>query len=413
MLRVRKAGFPASPFTGGFDHTGEKVGSSGRKSIRGGIYAHPEHLNDGIEWSKTNNQQRNSIKIGAMFSEAETHVQGVEPAGMNEDQLLQWCNQVEETWAVGTRYWTAEVYGFGRHIREYAYYPAHLPLLINTDHGISMADEPGKTDLESKAPVQFCFSARRANAWRKLSNKPCYVMYSPFVFYRRSNRVAQAKHAAGTLAFPAHTTPDIDDETDYEQYSQQLKALPEALQPVSVCLHYHDINKGLHKIFMKHGFPVYSAGHPQDYRFTQRFYEILRQFRYSTSNLVMSCLFYSVEMGIPHFLYGSKPLFVNKGDTNLATGKYDPENQFPRMRQVVKMFEGIHAHITGEQRKLVTEELGLREGMSRLRMAVLLRYLYYKHSDDRQARLVRRCAAGPLGIVAFVKRKIATLATKA
>ena len=32
-------------------------------------------------------------------------------------------------------YWTSELYGFGKYIRQYGYYPEELPLMIFTDHG--------------------------------------------------------------------------------------------------------------------------------------------------------------------------------------------------------------------------------------------------------------------------------------
>ena len=201
-------------------------------------------------------------------------------------------------------YWPAEVYGFGKQIRRFAGYPMKLPLCINTDHGVGL-DSILKTEIMCDAPVQFYHAPENVDAWRKQFKKPCYVLHSPFVFYRKKNKISQSENSKGTLAYATHTTEEVDDISNVELYITDLKALPGEYHPVSICLHYHDINKGLHKTFLKHGFRVFTAGHPYDYNFIKNFYNILKDFKYTTSNMVMSCLYYSVEMGIPCLLYTS------------------------------------------------------------------------------------------------------------
>lgn len=329
--------------------------------------------------------------------------------GMSEEELITLCNAIEHKPVAKVLYWTSEIYGFGKHIRDYGFYPMHLPLYVNTDHGISSSEIPAKLELESTAPVQLYHSARRVQEWKKISHKPCYVMFSPFAFYRRKNNIKQSPEAKGTLAYPAHTTSEIDDHSNIELYIEQLKALPDEFQPVSVSLHYHDINKGQHKIFLKHNIPVYTAGNPYDYRFTERFYEIIKNFKYTTSNTVMSCLFYSVEMGIPHFFYGNKPAYFNKSDRNLNIGIYDPESQFPVMREIYDLFKGPQTTITSQQRRIVERKLGLNDGISRVKMALLLRSLYYKYSNDKKIRTIRFYLDNPFRVIGFFKRRLADI----
>lgn len=326
--------------------------------------------------------------------------------GMTEEELIHLCTNIEQNASFQVPYWTAEIYGFGKHIREYGFYPLELPLFINTDHGISLHEFPLKSELESSAPIQFYHSTRRVRDWKKVSEKPCYVMFSPFVFYRRNNNIKQAPDAKGTLAYPAHTTPLIDDHSDIELYIQQLKTLPEEYQPVSVCLHYHDINKGQHKLFLRHNIPVFTAGNPHDYRFTERFYEIIKNFKYTTSNLVMSCLFYSVEMDIPHFLYGNRPEYINKGDSNLKEGKYEPDKMSKVLQYAINLFTGMPNHISSEQKGFVEKELGVNDGVSRMKMAFLLRYLYYKYGDDKKIRTFKFYLNNPFKVIGFLKRKL-------
>jgi FkbM family methyltransferase len=268
-------------------------------------------------------------------------------------------------------YWSAEVYSFGKYIRAYGRYPLRFPLYIGTDHGVANTDIIYETEIRSDAPVQFYHGPDIVAQWRKRFTKPCYILYSPFVFYRKQNKIEKSAEAKGTLVYAAHTTPDIDDTADMDKYIANLKALPQQYHPISICLHYHDVNKGLHKLFLNKGFRVFCAGSPFSYSFAKNFYEILRHHKYSSSNMVMSCLFYSVEMGIPHFIYGNPPAFVNKGDINLEVGDYDVMG-IPKLKRVGQMFQGPFDTLTKEQVEFVHHELGITKGISRNKMSFIL-----------------------------------------
>lgn len=293
---------------------------------------------------------------------------------MEEQELVELCKAkphktfLSFPWV----FWTAETYSFGKYIRGYGHYPRFLPLCVYTDHGPGRHDYMFKHDLESGAPCQLFHAPVSAKLWREVSDKPCHVFYSPFVFYRRKNRIERSPDARGTIAFPAHTTEAIDDVSNIEIYIKQLLELPEEFQPVSVCLHMHDINKGQHKVFLKHKIPVYTAGNSNDDRFCERFYDILRNHSYATSNMVGSCLYYSVEMGIPFSIYGNKQKFINRGDPNVTMGEYDPYEKSPSVKRLYEMFYGLRTVITKEQRDIVETDLGLRDGISRSKMAYVL-----------------------------------------
>jgi len=291
--------------------------------------------------------------------------------GLTEDEILRRCSSESLICAPKPGYWTAEIYSFGKYLREYGYYPEWLPLYVSTDHGPAVIDEPLKTELDCDAPVQFYHSPRLVESWKKISTKPCYTILSPFVFYRRTRKITQNIDAKGTLAYPAHTTPNIDDEANYEIYIEQLMSLPKEFHPIAVQLHYHDIRKERHKLFLKYKIPVYTAGHNADYRFAERFYEILRQFKYTTSNMVSSSLFYSVEMGIPHSIYGIEPAYNNKSDIDFEKGKINLF-KYSNYRKIYDLFKGIHYEINDDQKKIVEQELGINDGIGRLQMSFIL-----------------------------------------
>jgi len=303
--------------------------------------------------------------------------------GFDEKTLIELCDEKYvhngySTW----KYWPAEIYSFGKHIRRYGFYLPVLPLNIYTDHGAGkITTEPALHEIESEAYCQFYHSPLIKENWRNFSSKPGYVLYSPFVFYRKTHKTEKAPDAKGTLAFFAHSTPAIENASNVEEYIEQLKNLPEEFQPVSISLHMHDINNETYKIFIKHGVPVYTSGHVCDYRFAERFYNILRNFKYTTSPIIGSYTYYSVEMGIPFSIYGNQPKFINKSDPNVKAGEYNYYDEYAEYRIIYDMFHDLQKEITPEQKELVERDLGLKEGISRFKMAKILYISYLKQGN--------------------------------
>ena len=294
----------------------------------------------------------------------------VELLGMSEEKLVELCDG-------GFRpklkfFWTTEVYGFGKYMRKYGYYPKFLPLAIFNEHGVgSLFVKPWHYELESLAPVMFYHSPDSVRIWNKFSNKPCYVLYSPFVFYRRSNKIIQNKKAVGTIVFPVHTIPSIGEISDTQKYINQLKKLPKKFHPISVCLHFQDVRIGRHKIYLKNNISVYTAGDNPNF-FIERFYDILKKFKYASSNQVSSCLFYAVEAGIPFFIHGSRPELINKSNPAVSLGRYNSYKGHKYYQMLHELFSDLECRITKKKRKIIERNLGIYDGVSRKKMAYIL-----------------------------------------
>ncbi|WP_027187367.1 hypothetical protein [Desulfovibrio cuneatus] len=276
-------------------------------------------------------------------------------------------------------YWTAEVYSFGVHMRDFAFYPSFLPLYCYTDHGAGALqyDTILPHELTHDAPVQFYHSPDAVDLFKTVSDKPCHCMYSPFVWYRRKNNITQSPVAKGTLVFPPHSTTDVLLQDGYiERYIEHLKGFPEHLQPVCVCLHMHDINNGQYKLFLQNNIPVYTAGNGTDIRFAERWYDIVRHFAYTSSSGVGSSTYYSIEMGIPFFISGEPVTLVNTGNVNLPLG----ELKDSQILQETHIFFTRNGHeITPEKKHYVEKHLGLYNSISRVHMAKILYAAYCKH----------------------------------
>lgn len=301
-----------------------------------------------------------------------------EAIDQRDKELRELCTTIERRFKlIWSPYWTAEIYGFGLQLSRYGFYPYCLPLCVYTDHGPGYYNEIPKHELESDAPVQLYHSPVSLELWRKASKKRAYCMFSPTVYYRRRKKIKQSPDAKGTIIFPAHSTPSIDDLSGYKKYIQQLKRLPVSFHPMTVCMHMHDIKKGLHLSFLNAGFEVVSAGNGEvDQRFIERLYNILKQYKYGTSNILGSYMFYSIEMGIPFFLYGSEPSWHNHSDENVKKGQYAPweDSGYRKTAKLFtyELFYGQCPEITNEQRVYVHRHLGLDDGISRIKMAWVL-----------------------------------------
>lgn len=282
--------------------------------------------------------------------------------GYGVDKLLRLCSaRGLNTGMARWVNWPVEVYSFGRHIREYAHYPAYLPLHVYSDHGAGpyWCNMP-PNELNSGAYCQFYHSPENVKEFRKLSSRPCYTMLSPFVYYRRSRGVEKAPDARGTLVFHSHSTPGYEVDTEMESYQRMLRELPEKYKPICISMHMHDIQKGRHEEFIRNGFPVYTAGNASDYRFAERFYEVLRHFRYATSNSIGSYTFYAVEMGIPFFLAGTPPELFNHSDPNCPPGAIDIEHN-RKYQAMCRLFEARNDQVTPEQKAFVEYHLGIHD----------------------------------------------------
>lgn len=291
--------------------------------------------------------------------------------GYSEEKLFKLCNKRIKRGIAKWIYWPSEVYSFGKHFRNYGFYPSILPLYIYSDHGVAVDTKVYPHELENDAQAMLVYNEEKLVNYKKKSNKPCYKSIAPFAWYRKNKKIKVLKNAKGTLAFPSHSTPDIECEFDIKKYVEELMALPEEMQPVCVCLHMHDINKGQGKLFLEHGIPVYTAGSAFDVRFAQRYYDILKHFKYSTSNLIGSYTYYCVEMGIPFSLYGVGSKYTNNSDENIEKGDYNFEESDDYI-SANKIFEGINKTISPAQKEHVEFFLGGKDYISRLKMTKIL-----------------------------------------
>lgn len=261
-------------------------------------------------------------------------------------------------------------YGLDTLIRDYAGLPSNVPLLCHFDHGWSPLTEA--YDLITEEPLMLVMSRRRLQAWNKVSSIPAAIIGSPFVHYRKSRKIEKDVAASGTIAFPAHSTQLTEAVFDIDKYCKQLLSLPIEYQPITICIHFHDLARKKDEIYKKYGFKIVTAGPPivRGFEFVQKFYDNLRNYKYATSNQVGTYSFYAVEMGIPFFIYGEPAVLENQKE------KSSPDSSsytdYPMGVFATKIFQGPTQVISEEQKNFVEEELGVHDCLSGIELRELL-----------------------------------------
>lgn len=263
-------------------------------------------------------------------------------------------------------------YGTAKLLRKYARYPFWLPFPFNVQHGWYARTEPRPSDLRRNTPLMLVYTQRHKDAWDEVSDIPCAVCGAPFVHYRRMKNIRQSDDATGTIAFPEHSGTTVLAQFDREKYCNDLLSLPEKFHPIRVCLHHDDIRRGGDAVYKNFGIPILTAGHRHDAEFVDRFYDILRLARFTTSNSASTITLYSVEMGIPFFVYGDRPdLYDPVAEERIGSS----EKESARSHFVFDNLDDVA--IRTEHKEFAHRETGLNESLSpkelrRLCMRMLL-----------------------------------------
>lgn len=171
----------------------------------------------------------------------------------------------------------------------------------------------------------FLNSKLRCMLLKKIYGIEAICIGNPFMELRRKKSIEKDENAKGTILFPVHSTDLIKVKLNWIKYIEKVKSLPDEYQPISVCLYFKEILNGVDEIFLKEGISVYCAGHYYDPEFFMKFYNILKKFKYSSSNSFGSYALYSIEMGIPFFLFSDNDTikFDNVGgDNQVPRGVY-------------------------------------------------------------------------------------------
>lgn len=244
--------------------------------------------------------------------------------------------------------------------------PKHIDIDAFPFHSIFMLDyEYGNPYFYKKCPILTNRKSQMDYLINNLSLSPEQVFCTGGLFpmYRRLKGIEKSEKAKGILICPFHSTQGATIITDYKKLIDKLNDLPERFKPINICMYWKDIMLGYHQLFLDNGFKVYTAGHFNDPDFVDNFYEILRHHNYSASNSeTTNTSIYSLEMGIPAFIYGNETYLNFKITDNW--NNTDIQNYYAYLEKSVDEYQKIipkypNVEITDSIEKMIYEKCGL------------------------------------------------------
>lgn len=200
----------------------------------------------------------------------------------------------------------ATFYGADKIMRLYSGFPRFLPLPVSIQHGWTLAASPAHA-LE-EAPENWYWSlATEQNFRRTYPKVTTRTVGSPFLYLLKllTYTLLPPDAQRGSIVFPAHSAPRITMTCNFDEYADMLAELPEAYQPITVCLYYSDLARGLAAPFLRKGFQVVSNGASRyDPDFLWNFVRNTHGKRFAFSNQMTSALLFATAMGLTSYFWG-------------------------------------------------------------------------------------------------------------
>lgn len=315
-----------------------------------------------------------------------------------QEKLAQRC--AERPLTGGEIHAPNDYYGHASVLKRYAGLPDWYAIKGVLEHGVVLSDRMWDADRDAPLPVAFSPSAWRAEVVQRLSGKPAHPIGFGFLYAMRlvENAIPfPAQNAKGTLAFPCHSTHTIQARYDCAEYAEMLANLPAEQQPVTVCLYWKNFEHQEQRFYKECGLPVVTAGHMFDRDFMLRLYDLLRRFRYATSNVVGTHILQAVAAGCRFFYAGHQNVDWSVPQAEqVNTDAGSPAFQW-RERESWRLFQSPVTEITAEQRAFVDELIGTQHVLAPAALRSLL--LSQEWSDKFAA----------AGLSPFAQRRLAKL----
>lgn len=302
--------------------------------------------------------------------------------GMTDTELETAC-RVDSKGASIWHNWTSEIYSFGKCFRYMASYPDIFPLFVGADHGVGLEANLYVNELDSNVKTYFTWHPIKERRYKSIKKPQVIQIPHPWIFYRKALTITRSDKLKGTLVFFTHQTLGVKWEGhDTEEYFAQLRKLPDKFQPVVLCLHMHDVNTGLHKELRSHGFPIVTAGNTSSINFVDRFYNLIKDYSYATSQVWGSQVAYCVELGIPYFFLGEKPELINICDKNFPIGlvpEYRDDYHRDYLIQAHMLFNEPVDNVTDEQCEFIESLLGIDSRITSRQVSLILWREFFRH----------------------------------
>ncbi len=280
-------------------------------------------------------------------------------------------------------YDNSEIYSFGRIIKTYGFYPRWLPMPVLSDHSGPNFQEYLFWSEKSLYKVDFfTHTIEKAKLYTDTQRGRGFVMYPPFLwYYKRKKSYFDSLKREYITFIPQHSVPDqvikdylkngfdsVSTAADFEIEALILEMLKFKAtgEKIRICLHVHDINRGLHKLFINRGIEVVTAGNSLDDCFVDRFLNILFTSKYMVGNELSTSFLYSTLFDIPYIFSSSVRIL-------------EPRDRYDKLI-LDKMINSNLTNLSSEIKEIVALFFNERVAMSRFQTSlVLYRNLFRFH----------------------------------
>lgn len=239
------------------------------------------------------------------------------PLLYQQDDLASLCAERPLEW--GEYAPMNEFHGNASVLKRYMGLPEGRPLAFAIEHAIPYDLEKAYDyDAHCGLPLFLAVNETSLALYRKsgLNARAAGFTYLyALELFKREHRAFPRGERRGTLVFPDKSTLLMNTDFDRAAFARRLRELPEAFQPVVVCIYWKDYVRGTHVPFEEAGLPLVSCGHLQDPLFPFRLHDLCRRFRYACANDIAGSFVLSILSGCHFFhLPGGPIVMVKNGE---------------------------------------------------------------------------------------------------
>lgn len=187
-------------------------------------------------------------------------------------------------------------YGTADIVKRWAGTPRDRPLMIALPHGAEYDAIRFFTPYELVPVVATC-RARWSPCYATTPVGRLWHIASPYVHVVAIAGGQDMVDRNGSIYFPTHSTSEVIIDHDADEAIERLRQLPDCYHPVTVCIYWADVLRGIHRSYLKAGFAVASAGHSWDPLFLYRLHRICLRHRFALHHHLGSAIAFSIKSG--------------------------------------------------------------------------------------------------------------------
>ena len=235
------------------------------------------------------------------------------------------------------------------------------------EHGLYFGEFVIEDDCKAKGlNTIYTFGEYRVNALRKSEIEKlrqikivpigAYILNAKNFHTADKRRQIKQKYGNILLAFPYHTSPELDTDFDAQAFINEIKKVKEtySYDTVFVSIFWLDIVNENYRMYEKEGFVIVCSGVRNDPYFLSRQRDLIQLSDMTMSNDLGTHIGYCISLNRPHYYYNQE-IIVNKIHTDDC--EFSDKNREAKFAKEKLLFAPLFCStepiVTEEQRNIV------------------------------------------------------------